>query len=112
MITLPRHQSSGSVQQITPKPSTSSQSIPMLTNHMENIATSSTTLLFLPEAVRPLPKAPPRKLTTRRRNTRKSTISTYTPEKEEIRGEHEKRLKRTKAKQIKKILDGERLTDC
>ncbi|CAK1581494.1 unnamed protein product [Parnassius mnemosyne] len=105
LITLPGYQSSGSVQQISPKPSTSSQSVTLLTNDTKNIATSRTPLMFSPEAVRPLPKAPPRKLTNRARKTRKSTIYTDTPEKEEIRREHENRLKRTKAKQVKKILD-------
>lgn len=107
LISLPRHQSS--VQQISLKPSTSSQSIPVLLNQTENIATSSTPLLFSPEIVRPLPKAPARKLTNRGRKTRKSTIYTDTPEKEEIRKEHENRLKRTKAKQVKKRLDGGRI---
>ncbi|XP_045445765.1 uncharacterized protein LOC123653829 [Melitaea cinxia] len=68
-----------------------------------------TLLLFSPEIVRPLPKAPARKLTNRGRKTRKSTIYTDTPEKEEIRKEHENRLKRTKAKQVKKRLDGGRI---
>lgn len=106
LIILPGHQSSCSVQQISPKPSTSSQVIPVLTNQTDNIMTSSTPLLFSPEAVRPLPKAPPRKLTNRGRKTRKSTIYTDTPEKEKIREEHENKLKRTKAKQVKKMLDG------
>ncbi|CAH1993780.1 unnamed protein product [Acanthoscelides obtectus] len=110
LITLPGHQSTDIVQQISPKPSTSSQSIPVLSNQTKNIPSPSTTLLFSPEAVRPLPKAPPRKSTNRGRKTRKSTIYTDTPEKEEIRREHENRLKRTKAKQVKKRLDGEEKT--
>ncbi|KAK9892886.1 hypothetical protein WA026_022567 [Henosepilachna vigintioctopunctata] len=48
-----------------------------------------------------------RKLTNRRRKTSKYTIYADTPEKEEIRREYENRLKRTKAKQVKKRLDGE-----
>ncbi|KAG5896732.1 hypothetical protein JTB14_014608 [Gonioctena quinquepunctata] len=42
------------------------------------------TIVFTPEAVRPLPKAPPRK-SNKGRKTRKSTIYTDTPEKEAIR---------------------------
>ncbi|GBP80086.1 hypothetical protein EVAR_22009_1 [Eumeta japonica] len=61
---------------------------------------------MLTKAIRPLLKAPPRKLTNRGRKTRKSTIYTDTPEKEEIRREYEGRLKRTKAKQVNKRLDG------
>lgn len=91
---------------VNPEPSTSFQSIPVLKDQMENIATSTTPPLFSPDAIRPLPKAPPRKLTNRGRKTRKSTIYTDSPEKEEIRREYENRLKRTKAKQIKKRLDG------
>lgn len=52
-----------------------------------------------------LPKAPPRK-TYRGRKTRKSKIYTDTPDMEEIRKEHENRLKRTKTKLVKKIFDG------
>jgi hypothetical protein len=68
-------------------------------------STSAFVVVFTPEAVRPLPKAPPRK-SNKGRKTRKSIIYTDTPEKEEIRKEHETRLKRTKAKQVKKRLDG------
>ncbi|KAG5892532.1 hypothetical protein JTB14_011121 [Gonioctena quinquepunctata] len=63
-------------------------------------------LLYSHEAVRPLPKAPPRK-SNKGRKTRKSTIYTDTPEKEAIRKEqHETRLERIKSKQVKKSLDG------
>ncbi|XP_011136537.2 uncharacterized protein LOC105181464 [Harpegnathos saltator] len=105
LTTPPRRDSSVSIQQISPKPSTSAQPIPPLTHRPENVASPSAPLVFTPEAVRPLPKAPPRK-TNRGRKTRKSTIYTDTPEKEKIRKEHENRLKRTKAKQFKKRLDG------
>ncbi|XP_049873490.1 jerky protein homolog-like [Pectinophora gossypiella] len=67
--------------------------------------TSSDPIVFSPEAIRPLPKGLPRK-GNRGKRTRKSTIYTDTPEKEEIRKEHEARLKRTKAKLVKKRLDG------
>ncbi|XP_037870942.1 uncharacterized protein LOC119629361 [Bombyx mori] len=106
LIILPGHESSSSAQQISPKPSKSSQSIPVLTTQTGSIMTLTTPSLFSPEVIRPLPKAPPRKLTNRGRKTRKSTIYTDTPEKEEIRREYENRLKRTKAKQVKKRLDG------
>ncbi|KAF5304778.1 hypothetical protein FQA39_LY09555 [Lamprigera yunnana] len=76
-------------EKITPKPSTSAQLTPPLINRFENVASSS----------------PPRK-TNRERKTRKFTIYTDTPEKEEIRKEHENRLQWTKAKQVKKILYG------
>ncbi|XP_028172047.1 uncharacterized protein LOC114361250 [Ostrinia furnacalis] len=79
-------------QEISPRPSTSAQAA------IDHSA-------FTPEVVRPFPKAPPRKC-NKGRKTRKSTIYTDTPEKEEIRKEHEAKLKRTKAKLIKKSLDG------
>jgi hypothetical protein len=50
-------------------------------------------------------KAPARKSINRGRLTRKSTIYTDTPEKENIRREHENRL--NQAKKVKKRLDGE-----
>ncbi|KAK9873256.1 hypothetical protein WA026_021745 [Henosepilachna vigintioctopunctata] len=84
-----------------------------LDKEQENIITNPEPLITLPvhrsssKAVRPLPKAPPRKLTNRGRKTRKSTIYTDTPEKEEIKREYENRLKRTKAKQVQKRFDGE-----
>ncbi|CAH0695363.1 unnamed protein product [Spodoptera exigua] len=90
--TPPRLGSIGVYKDISPRPSTSAQ----VTN--DRIA-------FTPEAVRPLPKAPPRKC-NKRRKTRKSTIYTDKPEKEEIRKEHEVKLKRATAKQVKKRLDG------
>ncbi|KAG5895697.1 hypothetical protein JTB14_021390 [Gonioctena quinquepunctata] len=80
-------------QETSPRPSTSVQAI------------SKNPIVFTPEAVRPLPKAPPRK-SNKGRKTRKSTIYTDTPEKEAIRKEHETRLKRIKTKQVKKNLDG------
>lgn len=83
LITPPGHQSIGRVQQISAKPSTSSQSVPVLANQTDNIATSRTPLMFSPEAVRPLPKALPTKISNRGRKTRKSSIYTDTPEKEE-----------------------------
>ncbi|KAL3270239.1 hypothetical protein HHI36_009295 [Cryptolaemus montrouzieri] len=70
---------------LSPTPSTSFQSIPVLTNQTQNVTTSTTPPLFSPEAIRPLPTAPLRKLTNRGRKTRKSAIYTDTPEKEEIR---------------------------
>lgn len=106
LIALPEYQSSSNNVRLSPIPSTSFQSIPVLTNQTENVTTSTTPTLFSPEAIRPLPKAPPRKLTNRGRRTRKSTIYTDTPEKEEIRREHEIRMERLKAKQVKKRLDG------
>ncbi|CAG9137628.1 unnamed protein product [Plutella xylostella] len=92
--TPPRCQSSISVQQSSPKPSTSAQPMCLRDNEV-----------FSPEQIRPLPKAPPRK-SKKGRRLRKSTIYTDTPEKEEIRMEHEIRMKRTKAKQVKKRFDG------
>ncbi|CAF4888489.1 unnamed protein product [Pieris macdunnoughi] len=60
--------------------------------------------MFLPEAIRPLPKAPPRKLTNRGRKTRISTIYTDTPE--NVWKEYVNILKHTKAKQVMKRLHG------
>ncbi|KAG5881021.1 hypothetical protein JTB14_018043 [Gonioctena quinquepunctata] len=93
LSTPPRHCSSIIIQETSPRPSTSVQAI------------SKNPIVFTPEAVRPLPKAPPRK-SYRGRKTRKSTIYTDTPEKEAIRKEHETRLERIKTKQVEKSLDG------
>ncbi|KAK9875879.1 hypothetical protein WA026_009666 [Henosepilachna vigintioctopunctata] len=46
-----------------------------------------------------------RNLINRDRKTRKSTIYSDTPEKEDMRRKYENRFKRTKAKQVKKRLD-------
>ena len=78
-------------QEISPRPSTSVQAT---YDH----------IIFISEAIKPLPKAPPRKSNTMRK-IRKSTIYTDTPEKEEIRKEHEEKLTQTKAKAVKKRLD-------
>ncbi|KAG5893169.1 hypothetical protein JTB14_000429 [Gonioctena quinquepunctata] len=72
LSTPPRHCSSIIIQETSPRPSTSVQAI------------SKNPIVFTPEAVRPLPKAPPRK-SYKGRKTRKSTIYTDTPEKEAIR---------------------------
>ncbi|KAG5887182.1 hypothetical protein JTB14_028985 [Gonioctena quinquepunctata] len=80
-------------EETSPRPSTSVQAI------------SKNPIVFTPEAVRPLPKAPPKK-SNKGRKTRKSTIYTDTPEKEAIRKEHKTRLKRIKTKQVEKNLDG------
>ncbi|KAG5897883.1 hypothetical protein JTB14_000763 [Gonioctena quinquepunctata] len=93
LSTPPRRCSSIIIQETSPRPSTSVQAI------------SKNPIVFTPEAVRPLPKAPPRK-SNKGRKTRKSTIYTDTPEKEAIRKEHETRLERIKTKQVKKSLDG------
>ncbi|KAG5890159.1 hypothetical protein JTB14_005179 [Gonioctena quinquepunctata] len=79
LSTPPRRCSSIIIQETSPRPSTSVQAI------------SKNPIVFTPEAVRPLPKAPPRK-SNKGRKTRKSTIYTDTPEKEAIRKEHETRL--------------------
>lgn len=71
-------------QQLEPRPSTSNQSV------------------FSPEALRPYPKAPPRKIGNRSRKTKKSAIYTDTPEKEAVRKDYEERQKRLKNKQTKK----------
>lgn len=71
-------------QQPEPLPSTSNQSV------------------FLPEALRPYPRAPPRKLGNRGRKIKKSTIYTDTPEKETVRKEYKERQKRLKNTQSKK----------
>ncbi|KAG5870019.1 hypothetical protein JTB14_013871 [Gonioctena quinquepunctata] len=92
LSTSPRRCSSIN-QETSPRPSTSVQAI------------SENPIVFTPEAVRPLPKAPPRK-SNKGRKTRKSTINTDTTEKKAIRKEHETRLKRIKTKQVKKNLDG------
>ncbi|KAG5897900.1 hypothetical protein JTB14_017755 [Gonioctena quinquepunctata] len=92
LSTPPRRCSSIINQETSPRPSTSVQAI------------SKNPIVFTPEAVRPLPKASPKK-SNKGRKTRKSTIYTDTPEKEAIRKEHETRLERIKTKQVKKSLD-------
>ncbi|KAG5889879.1 hypothetical protein JTB14_018925 [Gonioctena quinquepunctata] len=96
LSTPPRRCSSIINQETSPRPSTSVQAI------------SKNPIVFTPEAVRPLPKAPPRK-SNKGRKTRKSTIYTDTPEKEAIRKEHETRLERIKSKQVKKSLMEEKV---
>ena len=81
----------------------------------ENIAVNNPVIssAFSPEAVRPLPKACPRKSTKKGRRSRKSTIYTDSPEKEAISKEYDNRLKRTNANQIKKRLDdGKAVSNC
>lgn len=68
-----------------------------------SLPSTSNASYFSPEAVRPLPKAPPRKMTNRGRKTRKTAIYTDTPEKEAIEKEVAERLKRSK--QVKKNLE-------
>ncbi|KAG5879917.1 hypothetical protein JTB14_014390 [Gonioctena quinquepunctata] len=93
LSTPPRRCSSIINQETSPRPSTRVQAI------------SKNPIVFTPEAVRPLPKAPPRK-SNKRQEIRKSTIYTDTPEKEAIRKEHETGLNRIKTKQVKKSLYG------
>ncbi|KAG5879584.1 hypothetical protein JTB14_026872 [Gonioctena quinquepunctata] len=92
-LSTPPRRCSSINQETSSKPSTSEQAI------------SKNPIVFTPEAVRPLPKAPPRK-SDKGRKTRKSTIYTDTPEKEAIRKEYETRLKRIKTRQVRKNLDG------
>nr|CAH7746659.1 unnamed protein product [Callosobruchus chinensis] len=64
-----------------------------LHQNSEPIPSTSKQIVFSPEAVRPYPKAPPRKPGTRGRNTKKSQIYTDTPVKEAVRQEYEDRQK-------------------
>nr|CAH7729490.1 unnamed protein product [Callosobruchus chinensis] len=73
-----------------------------LHQNSEPIPSTSKQILFSPEAVRPYPKAPPRKPGTRGRKTKKSEIYTDTPVKEAVRQEYEDRQKRLSNKQIRK----------
>lgn len=65
----------------------------------------ATTDVFSPERVRPLPKAPPRKTTSRGRKKRKTAIWTDTPEKESIRKEQEVTERRRKTRGVKKNMN-------
>lgn len=66
---------------------------------------------FTPEAVRPFPKAPPRKEENRGKKKRKSTIYTDTPEKEKIKTEKEITYDEKQKKKVKKnISDSKRKT--
>ena len=50
---------------------------------------------FSPEGMRPFPKAPPRKITTKGKKKRKSTIYTDTPEKNALQAEYDAKKKKT-----------------
>lgn len=67
-----------------------------------NLSVPSTSKMFIPESVRPFPKALPRKTTTRGLKKRKSTIYTNTPEKEYIRTETKEKERKKGANMIKK----------
>lgn len=88
---------------IDPQPSTSgslSNPLPVdnSTSTVQNI--SSDGIYFSPEIVRPLPKAPPRKITGKENKKRKSAIYTDTPEKEAIRSEQNDKQKKRVSKNI------------
>ncbi|KAL0858974.1 hypothetical protein ABMA27_010833 [Loxostege sticticalis] len=87
----------------TPSLSTVPKNIHQAKTMFSEPSTSTATMTtFSPEGIRPLPKAPPRKSTTKGRKKRKSAIWTDTPEKESIRKEHEEIERKKKAKQVKK----------
>lgn len=87
--TPPRGHSSN-IQQTLPKPSRSSQPIPFV---------------FMPEVVRPLPKPPLRKEKAEKPGIVQFTLTLRWKKR---RKEHKNWLKQTQAKQIKKILNGEK----
>lgn len=78
---------------VTPQPSLNIEPDPLSISDNNNQPSTST---FLPETVRPFPKAPPRK-TARKTIKRKSTIYTDTPEKENIRMQTEERERKKNA---------------
>lgn len=72
----------------------------VLDANCDNLIVPSTSN-FLPEYVRPFPKAPPRKTTAKNTRKRKSAIYTDTPVKEMIRVETEERDRRKHASKVK-----------
>lgn len=62
---------------------------------------SNQTEPFLPEAVRPFPKAGPRKMTNKGRKKRKAAVLTDTPEKNALEEEQRKSTKKTKPQKRK-----------
>lgn len=103
-ITPPRHHSDVGIRQTTNTQTV--RQIPSVDAQLaSSIPSTSIPAVFSPEEIRPFPKAPPRKTTNRGRKTRKSTIYTDTPEKEEIRKEYDEKMKRAKVKQVKKRMD-------
>ncbi|KAK9674931.1 hypothetical protein QE152_g40760 [Popillia japonica] len=72
------------------EPSTSSD-IPRVVEQLSSRQQLILQQTFSPEAIRPFPKASPRKNTNKRKRKRKSTIYTDTPEKEIIREEYEEK---------------------
>lgn len=67
---------------------------------------SFTTLIKTPEEIKPFPKAPPRKKQGTGRKPIKTKILTDTPNMEEIKQEHEKRLERKNRKTVKRNIAG------
>ncbi|KAG5865682.1 hypothetical protein JTB14_030197 [Gonioctena quinquepunctata] len=76
------------IESATNEPQPGSSNIANLPNNVVIQATSS---IFSPEAIKPLPKAPPRSCVTTKRRIRKSAILTDTPEKTK---EVEKRVRK------------------
>lgn len=73
-----------------------------VTNYNNQPSTSK----FLPECIRPFPKAPPRQ-TTRNATKRKSAVYTDTPEKENIRIQTDERERKRNASKIKTNMNRE-----
>ncbi|CAH1966294.1 unnamed protein product [Acanthoscelides obtectus] len=70
-----------------------------------NVVIQATSRIFSPEAIKPLPKAPPRSSTATKHRIRKSAILTDTPEKNALAEEKARRVKsktKTKGNKIEK----------
>lgn len=78
------------IESATNKPQPGPSYIANLPNNVVIQATSST---FSPEAIKPLPKAPPRSCVTTKRRIRKSAILTDTPEKNALAEEKARKVK-------------------
>lgn len=65
------------------------------------LSCSSLQKTFSPSKIRPLPKAPPRKMNTNSRRKRKSTVLTDTPEKQALQKEYEEKMKKKQKKDDK-----------
>ncbi|VVC87291.1 unnamed protein product [Leptidea sinapis] len=98
------------IESATNEPQPGSSNIANLPN---NLVIQATSTIFSPEAIKPLPKAPPRSCVTTRRRIRKSAILTDTPEKNALAEEKARKVKsnrKIKAKEVEKRVRKNKVT--
>ncbi|KAG5872934.1 hypothetical protein JTB14_034463 [Gonioctena quinquepunctata] len=98
------------IESATNEPQPGSSNIANLPNNVVIQATSS---IFSPEAIKPLPKAPPRSCVTTKRRIRKSAILTDTPEKNALAEEKARKVKsnsKIKTKEVEKRVRKNKVT--